>query len=162
MIYFKNYRDCGYTCNPRKFEIPALRFPRKVPVNPCKHLQCTFFFTVCFFLLVYLLSRIKYIIPWRKKPHLPRWTILTTFKSITIYTYIFNWKYLYFWPLFFNDYVTLLFLNNSAGKGSYDVIPFYNPKYLAKKSIFTEKYSLFMNAYSKVLGCNTITSNHNI
>ena len=41
MIYFKNYRDCGYTCNPRKFEIPALRFPRKVSVNPCKHLQCT-------------------------------------------------------------------------------------------------------------------------
>ena len=40
MIYFKNYRDCGYTCNPRKFEIPALWFPRKVPVNPCKHLQC--------------------------------------------------------------------------------------------------------------------------
>ena len=39
-IYFKNYRNCGYTCNPRKFEIPALRFPRKVPVNPCKHLQC--------------------------------------------------------------------------------------------------------------------------
>ena len=97
----------------------------------------TFFFTVCFFLLVYLLSGIKYIIPWRKKPHLPRWTILTTFKSITIYTYIFNWKYLYFWPLFFNDYVTLLFLNNSAGKGSCDVIPFYNPKYLAKKSIIT-------------------------
>ena len=42
MIYFKNYRDCGYTCNPRKFEIPALRFPRKVPVNPCKHLQCNY------------------------------------------------------------------------------------------------------------------------
>ena len=32
-------RDFGYTCNPRKFEIPALRFPRKVPVNPYKHLQ---------------------------------------------------------------------------------------------------------------------------
>ena len=41
LIYFKNYRDYRYTCNPRKFEIPALRFPRKVPVNPCKHLQCT-------------------------------------------------------------------------------------------------------------------------
>ena len=40
LIYFKNYRDCGYTCNPRKFEIPALWFPRKVPVNPWKHLQC--------------------------------------------------------------------------------------------------------------------------
>ena len=40
LIYFKNYRDCGFTCNPRKFEIPALRFPRRVPVNPCKHLQC--------------------------------------------------------------------------------------------------------------------------
>ena len=38
---FQNYRDCGYTCNPHKFEIPALRFPRKDPVNPCKHLQCT-------------------------------------------------------------------------------------------------------------------------
>jgi hypothetical protein len=21
---FQNYRDCGYTCNPHKFEIPAL------------------------------------------------------------------------------------------------------------------------------------------
>jgi hypothetical protein len=31
------------TCNPHKFEIPALRFPRKYPVNPCKHLQCIFF-----------------------------------------------------------------------------------------------------------------------
>ena len=40
LIYLKNYRDCGYTCNPRKFEIPTLWFPRKVPVNPCKHLQC--------------------------------------------------------------------------------------------------------------------------
>ena len=30
------------TCNPHKFEIPALRFPRKDPVNPCKHLQCDF------------------------------------------------------------------------------------------------------------------------
>ena len=40
-IYFKNYRYCGYTCNPGKFEIPALKFPCKVPVNPCKHLQCT-------------------------------------------------------------------------------------------------------------------------
>ena len=30
------------TCNPHKFEIPALRFPYKPPVNPCKHLQCTF------------------------------------------------------------------------------------------------------------------------
>ena len=30
----------GVTCNPHKFEIPALQFPRKVPVNPCKHLQC--------------------------------------------------------------------------------------------------------------------------
>ena len=38
---FQNYRDCGYTCNPHKFEIPALRFPRRPPVIPCKHLQCT-------------------------------------------------------------------------------------------------------------------------
>ena len=37
----RNYRDCGHTCNPHKFEIPALRFPCRVPVNPCKHLQCT-------------------------------------------------------------------------------------------------------------------------
>ena len=37
---FKSYRDCGYTCNPQKFEIPALRFPCRVPVIPCKHLQC--------------------------------------------------------------------------------------------------------------------------
>ena len=36
---FQNYRDCGYTCNPPKFEIPALRFPCKVPAIPCKHLQ---------------------------------------------------------------------------------------------------------------------------
>ena len=35
---FQNYRDCGYTCNPHKFEIPALC---RVPVNPCKHLQCS-------------------------------------------------------------------------------------------------------------------------
>ena len=43
---FQYYRDCGYTCNPHKFEIPALLFPCRVPVNPCKHLQCTkvFFF----------------------------------------------------------------------------------------------------------------------
>ena len=40
MWRFQNYRDCGYTCNPHKFEIPALRFPCKVPVIPCKHLQC--------------------------------------------------------------------------------------------------------------------------
>ena len=38
---FQNYRDCGYTCNPHKFEIPALQFPCRVPVIPCKHLQCT-------------------------------------------------------------------------------------------------------------------------
>ena len=38
---FQNYRDCGYTCNPHKFEIPALQFPRKDPVIPCKHLQCS-------------------------------------------------------------------------------------------------------------------------
>ena len=37
---FQNYRDCGYTCNPHKFEIPALRFPCRVPAIPCKHLQC--------------------------------------------------------------------------------------------------------------------------
>ena len=30
------------TCNPHKFEIPALWFPYKPPVNPCKHLQCIF------------------------------------------------------------------------------------------------------------------------
>ena len=29
------------TCNPHKFEIPALQFPYKPPVNPCKHLQCS-------------------------------------------------------------------------------------------------------------------------
>ena len=38
---FQKYRDCRYTCNPHKFEIPALRFPCRVPVIPCKHLQCT-------------------------------------------------------------------------------------------------------------------------
>ena len=27
---------------PHKFEIPALRFPSRDPVNPCKHLQCTY------------------------------------------------------------------------------------------------------------------------
>ena len=37
----QNYRDCGYTCNPHKFEIPAVRFPCRVPVIPCKNLQCT-------------------------------------------------------------------------------------------------------------------------
>ena len=40
---FQNYRDCRYTCNPHKFEFPALRFPHRVPVNPCKHLQCTIY-----------------------------------------------------------------------------------------------------------------------
>ena len=35
----QNYRDCGYTCNPHKFEIPALWFPHRDPVNPCKHLH---------------------------------------------------------------------------------------------------------------------------
>ena len=29
------------TCKLCNSEIPALRFPRKDPVNPCKHLQCT-------------------------------------------------------------------------------------------------------------------------
>ena len=33
---FQNYRDC----NPHKFEIPAFQFPCRVPVIPCKHLQC--------------------------------------------------------------------------------------------------------------------------
>ena len=37
---FQNYRDCRYTCNPHKFEIPAPRFPCRVPAIPCKHLQC--------------------------------------------------------------------------------------------------------------------------
>ena len=37
---FQNYRDCGYTCNPHKFEIPALWFLLRVPAIPCKHLQC--------------------------------------------------------------------------------------------------------------------------
>ena len=44
---FQNYRDCRYTCNPHKFEIPALRFPHRVPVIPCKHLQCSMY---CIFL----------------------------------------------------------------------------------------------------------------
>ena len=44
---FQNYRDCRYTCNPHKFEFPALWFPRRDPVNPCKHLQCAFYF--CFY-----------------------------------------------------------------------------------------------------------------
>ena len=29
------------TCNPYKFEIPTLGFPRKDHLNPCKHLQCS-------------------------------------------------------------------------------------------------------------------------
>ena len=33
LIYFKNYRDYGYTCNPRKFEIPTLRWSHKDPLN---------------------------------------------------------------------------------------------------------------------------------
>ena len=41
-VGFKSYRDCGYTCNPHKFEIPAPWFPCRVPVIPCKHLQCTY------------------------------------------------------------------------------------------------------------------------
>ena len=40
MWRFQNYGDCGYTCNPHKFEIIALWFPCRVPVIPCKHLQC--------------------------------------------------------------------------------------------------------------------------
>ena len=45
---FQYYRNSGYTCNPHKVEIPALRFPRRVPANPCKHLQCGWiFFCVC-------------------------------------------------------------------------------------------------------------------
>ena len=38
-----NFKSTGiavYTCNPHKSEIPALRFPNRVPVIPCKHLQC--------------------------------------------------------------------------------------------------------------------------
>ena len=46
---FQNYRDCGYTWNPHKFEIPALWFSRRVPVNPCKHLQCSHSIQVSFF-----------------------------------------------------------------------------------------------------------------
>ena len=42
LIYNDRFRirTITYTCNPHKFEIPTLRFPRKVPVIPCKHLQC--------------------------------------------------------------------------------------------------------------------------
>jgi hypothetical protein len=40
---FQNCRDCRYTCNPHKFEIPALPFPCKVPAIPCKHLQCKYY-----------------------------------------------------------------------------------------------------------------------
>ena len=62
MIYFKNYRDFGYTCNPCKFEIPALRFPRKVPVNPCKHLQCSIilFPCSCFLCMLPFVLQCKY------------------------------------------------------------------------------------------------------
>ena len=37
-IYFKKYRDFGYTCNPRKLEIHALQIPLRDLVNPCRHL----------------------------------------------------------------------------------------------------------------------------
>ena len=46
---FQNYRDCKHTCNCLKFEIPALQFPRKDPVNPCKHLQCRKTASIIFF-----------------------------------------------------------------------------------------------------------------
>ena len=35
------HSETSCTCNPHKFEIPALRFPCRVPVIPCKHLQCS-------------------------------------------------------------------------------------------------------------------------
>jgi hypothetical protein len=31
------YAECRHTCKPCNSEIPALRFSRKDPVNPCKH-----------------------------------------------------------------------------------------------------------------------------
>ena len=40
-IQSENYGDFRHTCKPCNSEIPALRFPRKDPINPCKHLQCS-------------------------------------------------------------------------------------------------------------------------
>ena len=33
VLRFQNYRDCGYTCNPHKFEIPSLWFPCRDPAK---------------------------------------------------------------------------------------------------------------------------------
>ena len=41
-IRVSKFQGLQVTCNAHKFEIPALLFPRKDPVNPCKHLQCIF------------------------------------------------------------------------------------------------------------------------
>ena len=59
---FQNYRDCGYTCNPHKFEIPALWFPRRDPVNPCKHLQCMY----CDAALVFVYMKL----PWKPEENM--------------------------------------------------------------------------------------------
>ena len=81
MWRFQNYRDCGYTCNPHKFEIPALRFPRKVTVNPCKHLQCNIPKVAkvsslqCLVLLHYWLC----FVYWTKKLTLVRKILFNTF-----------------------------------------------------------------------------------
>ena len=74
-ICFKNYKDCGYTCNPRKFEIPALRFPHKDPVNPCKLLQCIRVW------YKYTVIRHLYISTLYLRAQIKSYSILSTFKK---------------------------------------------------------------------------------
>ena len=61
------HRDCWYTCNLHKFETPALWFPCRVPVIPCKHLQCTYllFFECWFDLPTYFFGMLIYITDWK-------------------------------------------------------------------------------------------------
>ena len=36
----KRLQGMRVACKPCKFEIPARQYPYKIPVKPCKHLQC--------------------------------------------------------------------------------------------------------------------------
>ena len=47
---FQNYRDCGLHAIPINLKFPHSNFPINPPVNPCKHLQYTFWCPKTFFL----------------------------------------------------------------------------------------------------------------
>ena len=95
---FQNYRDCGYTCNPHKFEIPALRFPRRVPVNPCKHLQCS---ALLHFLTTYITGFSLFVLPFL--------AVLST--GYLVLCYVFLLLTLQGFPCFVNNFFPVQFID---------------------------------------------------